>query len=305
MPPPLGPWELAGLAAKLAFYIGLFCSIGSIAAPLLVNDGSRRFLTRNLLYGLMGSLVAFHGVLLFFLLQVGGIADDGLAGMLDWSLVSFYLQTPVGDASMARLAGLLLLVVVQVAALVYVGRRTRPPAGQFYRLTTLGAAVGLAVVVHSFRVSGHLVVESQLAQLALLFHVLAVGLWAGMLYPLAAATVTLEPMELKFALQRFSRLALGLVAVLLVSALIMGLALLESPAALWQSSYGQILLVKLLPVSGMLGLAALNKLRLTRSLPAPEAVRKLRWSIGGEGLLAVLVLAVTAVMSTVIGPPGH
>ena len=34
--PELSPWDLAGLTAKLGFYIGLICCMGSVAAPLLV-----------------------------------------------------------------------------------------------------------------------------------------------------------------------------------------------------------------------------------------------------------------------------
>ena len=303
--PELSPWDLAGLTAKLGFYIGLICCMGSVAAPLLVGDASRRFLTRNLVYGLLGSLLAFHGVLLFFLFQIGSVANDGMAGMLDPDLMSFYLQTPVGDASIARLFGLLLLIITQIAALVYLGRLTRPPTRLYFRLSTLACALGLAVVVHSFRVSGHLAVEADPVQLALLLHVLTVGLWIGMLYPLVNATAEQEPLELKRILQAFSRFGVGLVMVLLVSALVMAIVLLETPAALWQSAYGVVLMIKLIPVAGLLGLATLNKFRWLQALPSPSAVIALRRSIKAEIWLALVVLAITAVLSTALGPPGH
>jgi putative copper export protein len=81
--------------------------------------------------------------------------------------------------------------------------------------------------------------------------------------------------------------------------------LLGGFAELWRSSYGRCIALKLAFVAGLLSLAAFNKLRLTPRLRAGDAGagRSLRTSIRLEMLLGVMVLAVTATLTTVAGPP--
>lgn len=74
---------------------------------------------------------------------------------------------------------------------------------------------------------------------------------------------------------------------------------------MWESPYGQFVLVKLLLVALLLALAAVNKLRLTPLLVAGDqsAIGRLRRSIRAEMTFAALILLVTAAFTTVVGPP--
>jgi putative copper export protein len=81
--------------------------------------------------------------------------------------------------------------------------------------------------------------------------------------------------------------------------------LLGDVAQLWSSDYGRIALSKLGLVAVLLCFAAFNKLRLTPRLLAGEAraVRTLRSSLEWELLFGVLILAATATLTTIGGPP--
>jgi putative copper export protein len=81
--------------------------------------------------------------------------------------------------------------------------------------------------------------------------------------------------------------------------------LLGDVTALWSSTYGRSVMLKLAFVGCLLCFAAFNKLRLTPRLLAGDsrAVRSLRTSIRFEMILGAVILAVTAGFTTLIGPP--
>jgi putative copper export protein len=74
---------------------------------------------------------------------------------------------------------------------------------------------------------------------------------------------------------------------------------------LWSSSYGRYLVLKLAVVACLVGLAGFNKLRLTPRLKAGDlrALRSLRRSIRAELILGLLILIITAALTTLTGPP--
>ena len=96
-------------------------------------------------------------------------------------------------------------------------------------------------------------------------------------------------------LQRFSRLAVPVVGRLVLSGLGLAIVQLESFGALIETRYGIILLVKLMLVTVLLGLAALNRYRLTPAVAAdPQNTRPLIGSILIECVVVVGILAVVA-----------
>jgi putative copper export protein len=107
------------------------------------------------------------------------------------------------------------------------------------------------------------------------------------------------------AAARFGTLAVWVVAGLMAAGLMLLSALLGDFAALWTSAYGRYVTFKLTLVACLLCAAAFNKLRLTPRMSAGDhrGVELLRASIRLELLLGALILAVTAVFTTVAGPP--
>ena len=118
---------------------------------------------------------------------------------------------------------------------------------------------------------------------ALALHVLAALFWLAALVPLLRDLRAGRQDRLSI----FTRLAPWAVAVLLVSGIVLACIQLDRPASLWQTPWGQILLVKLAAVAGLLALAAMNRWWL---VPAPGARPALIRSIRAEIVLGLIVI---------------
>lgn len=96
-------------------------------------------------------------------------------------------------------------------------------------------------------------------------HLTAAGVWLGgllllaaLLWQLRTQPVKADAMLLRQVVQRFSAIATLAVFVILSTGLFTSLVHLHSLAALWQTTYGQLLLAKVLLVLLALGVALLN-----------------------------------------------
>jgi putative copper resistance protein D len=96
-----------------------------------------------------------------------------------------------------------------------------------------------------------------------------------------------------------------IVILVLLSGMGMVWMLFDSPTELFSSNYGIAVTIKLCLVAIILFIAAWHKLVLVPKLTIANtslAKQKLQKSIGLEALIAVLILATTAVLSSVLGP---
>ena len=125
-------------------------------------------------------------------------------------------------------------------------------------------------------------------------HGIGVAFWVGALAPLAAMAKQ-KAASLPVILNRFSRIALPVVAAIALTGLGLAVVQLESVRALVETSYGMILSVKLVLVACLLGLAALNRFRLTPQLVLkPLDTSALARSILLECIVTAGILAVVA-----------
>ena len=149
-------------------------------------------------------------------------------------------------------------------------------------------------------------------------HLLAAGAWLGgllalgYLVMLARQSPSEHTTDARAALVRFSGIGSIVVATLVGSGLINAWFLVGSLDKLVTTPYGQLLLVKLCLLIGMLALAALNRFYLVPSLvkakevsePLASSLQKLRRSVLGEqalGLTIVLIVSVLGAMQPAIG----
>ncbi|WP_187428684.1 hypothetical protein ROLI_012160 [Roseobacter fucihabitans] len=151
---------------------------------------------------------------------------------------------------------------------------------------------------HVGHVSGR---DTELLDIALTLHLLAVALWIGVLTPLKRLTSL--PKTYTSAADvghRFGVVATVSVPALIIAGGYMGYQLVGSFSALLGTGYGQALIIKVLLVGGLLGLAAANKLRFIPALRAgePTAANHLSKSISVEWLVILAVLGTTAVLTT-------
>jgi putative copper export protein len=149
-------------------------------------------------------------------------------------------------------------------------------------------------------------------------HVAAAGVWLGTLGVLTAAiagTVRKWPAPervgaLYDVATRFSRFALAGAGVVVLAGVILAAANLRSLGALASTAYGQLILVKVAFLLGVMGLGAWNWRRAVPALAHPgadsAAARHLARSAAAEIALALAVLAATAVLSATDAPGlGH
>lgn len=167
-----------------------------------------------------------------------------------------------------------------------------------------GALLALALATVSLAVSGHASAGPSrwIGQPLMALHAAALIFWIGGLPPLIASLSGEDSLRI---LRRFSTVALPAVIVLVGSGV--GLIVIRgvSIADLIASDWGKLLMLKLALVACMLGLALLNKTRLTPALAAGSdaAQPALRRSIGAEIALGGAVLLV-AMCFRLTPPPG-
>jgi copper transport protein len=158
------------------------------------------------------------------------------------------------------------------------------------------SAIAFVGVGLSLAMTGHAATAppEALMRPATFLHGLGVAFWIGALAPLAAS-VSRPTAETLPILDRFSCLAVPVVAVLALTGIALAVVQLESFAALVETRYGIILAIKLALVLALLALAALNRVRLTPAFARDvKSAGALKRSILLECGLAVAIFAVVA-----------
>jgi putative copper export protein len=241
--------------------------------------------------GMRSAGVAIVLVLAHYLLESARMAGE-LAGVLDPSLQTLVMQSPTSAALGLRLAGL---------ALLFVGFRFK---GSISMQVSLA---GVVLLLAGFIAVGHTSTHSPRLVLALLllFHLAVIAFWFGGLVPLHVTAAREVPETTGRIVERFSSLAIWLVPGLFVAGLALTVLLLPDLAALG-TSYGRLLILKVVGFSLLLGLASLNKWRLSPALTRGErdARRAFGGSLVAEFVVITAVLSVTAVMTSLYSPEG-
>jgi copper transport protein len=162
--------------------------------------------------------------------------------------------------------------------------------------------------------SGHAAGEESpvLPVLADTLHVLAAGSWAGSLAILGIVAIPSAIAEPQGAggvavlamLRRFTSVALGSAAALLVTGVYASWLHVGSFAALWSSRYGHSLLLKLALLGGMGLLGAINWRRLGPEAGTKAGAHRLARSAWLELAFAVAIVLVTAVLVARPDPSG-
>jgi putative copper resistance protein D len=138
-------------------------------------------------------------------------------------------------------------------------------------------------------------------------HVLCAGLWLGTLAALALTSRPFRPESAPLLLRRvrrFSKLGLTAAPVLLLSGSASAWLRLGRLGELWGSTYGRVLLVKLVVFAGVALAGLFNWRRATPQLAASGDPEVLRRSMRNELLLALAVVVITALLVTT-PPPGE
>lgn len=304
----------AGLiAVRFALYVDLMLVFGLPLFALYTvqprrNEGSAVASPLTLVaWSLTGAGLSVLG-----LLMIAATMSDVALFQLDRERVDGLLNgTAIGTAGKVRVALLLLAALLGFL----------PAAMPRVRLGLQSATS--AVALASLAWTGHGAADEGsrgLIHLAAdIIHLLAAGVWVGAL----AGLLVLLARTRSGGSDRADRIALahralagfatvGSVAVALIVAtgimnswFLVGFANISLLAS---SLYGRLLILKLLVFSGMIGLAGLNRFKLTPAITArdgalaADSIRSIRRSVALEASLALIVLGLVAWLGT-LAPP--
>jgi putative copper resistance protein D len=230
--------------------------------------------------------------------QAAAMSGDPADALRPAAVLAMLTDTSLGRIWIERLA---LLALMLVFGLVLPALRRRLLWGAMSGLG--GAALALlAWTGHGGADEG---AGGAIHAAADVVHLLAAGLWLGALPPLLVLAFGPAARAAR-GLAAFSGVGPGAVAVLIASGLV-NAWFLVGPGALphlLASSYDRLLTAKLAVFAAMLGLAALNRLKLTGAIErqGAAALPALRASLLVETLLGLAVLALVAVLG-VEAPP--
>ena len=287
---PLSLWDAASIAAKTLTYAATLGAAGAVfflavCGPLIAGGDRPRI--RSVVVGLAVLSVFAGGAQI--LVSAGSMADDA-AGLWEGSLIRMVWQAGAGRANAIRAIGLLLAALGVWSA--------RPP---------WWALLGAAMAATSFAWTGHAraLHPDVLPVMLVSAHLVGIAFWLGALAPLLIVSRNGDVSRIAATAARFGSAAVFVVGGLMAAGVALLWMLLGDVTALWSSAYGRSVMLKLAFVGCLLCFAAFNKLRLTPRLRAGDsrAVRSLRTSIRFEMILGAVILAVTAGLTTLFGPP--
>jgi copper transport protein len=307
-PPPTEAYGSSGPTTtehivRWAYFLSLALLLGGLGFRLLIGREELPPAAERRFYAIVGiGVVATLEVgIVAFILRAEDALQLPFVRLLYGDLSSISSGTRFGVAFTAMTLGYAL-----VAAFVFLAWLTDR---RFLLWPALVLGIGFA---SGLSLSGHSAVDpgsSWLSELADWAHLSAAALWIGGLVQLAFVVFPKAPALRRTALLRFSRLAGGLIAVVLAAGVYLSIVRLPQLSDLWTFGYGRVLLVKL----GLVVLAltwgavhhfVVQSLR-TGDTRVSEGTIFLRLprSLAGESAVGMAILLAAAVLVDSKPPP--
>lgn len=325
-------WALAAVLGKWLFYLGLVILPGWLFFQLV--SGPAEPPRRGNRPAWLALVIILTSMLACFLLlvQIGEINRNGITGMFDPAMRNILLTTPNGNSLYWRLSGLLLWMLALAGFRWSWLRYSAAMAG------TVSLVVSFAVTGHVNNLGLIAQLAVSLHFLAVSCWVGSVFLLAYLLRPTGSTSSRLH--HWYRWLTRYGQLAVPVLVAMFVSGGYLYVQLLGW-SVLPRDPYHWLMFCKLSLVAGMLLVAARHKWHLVPAIAASlepwrddpealsggeedgekergnsigdssdgnsmvsarEAIRQMRQSLFLEAVLAASILAIVAVMTTVVGP---
>lgn len=270
---------LAALAEALLYgalmsAAGVPLAAAWLRAPAVVGEYATLITRRATVLVVLASVVIT--VVLFF--RLGGAFDDPTLGAI--------FSSGTGAALALQLTG---------AALMFT-----PVDEESSDSWRSAAAVAMTA---SFAFNGHAAAVGVTTGLLATAHATAAAWWVGSLWLLRRVCVAADINDVVRLVDRFSALAIRVVAGLVLAGIVLIVILIDFQASPWLTDYVLVLSLKLALVAIVLALAIYNRVRLVRRLRREAgAVFDLKRTITVELLVIGAVLLVTAVLTTFFSP---
>lgn len=137
-------------------------------------------------------------------------------------------------------------------------------------------------------------------------HLLGGGIWIGTLFTMYRAGLSIaqdgDATDVAEMVAAFSPAALVGAGLAVAAGTLMGVAYVGDLSSLWGTSYGRALLIKVSLLVATMGLGAWNWRRVSPRLGSADSTGELRRSASGELVIALCLIAVTAVLVALPAP---
>jgi copper transport protein len=306
------------IAARSIVFVAMMVAIGlfilriATARPVVRRVPESRLRPVSLAF-FVASVVALVAIPVYVLMAT---AQFALRSTFAFGALVPLLRASAFGRGMLDLELVFALFVVAAGLALWIDRpeRDQRSIAEILSLTGAFAAAGAVLIVPGL--AGHAAQTSPRGAMLLFdwLHLAAGSLWVGGLIGLLVLwrsfPVARRVAGLVVCVPRFSNTAFVSVLVLIGSGIGASLVHLPTFASLWQTSYGQALLVKIGLLAAAMLLAAVNLLRTRprllayRERPdlAPGAASLLRRLVVGEVLLVISAVTAAAVLSS-LPPP--
>ncbi len=284
-------WAILQPTVKFLLYVLSFLTVGTglfiLHFRTLLSPSTYAYcctLVRK--SSLYGSIIAP----LLLLMTAGNIGGD-LRSWFDPLMINIALTSKAGQSILVLFSGFL-IVFFWISF--------------FQKQKLIFGAFGYALILLSFSLYGHSTIKGLSSQLLIIIHLGTISYWVGSFLPLRFSTYGKFEEENLFQIaHKFGVYATYYVVILLISGLILGTILVGGLQQLLTSDYGKAFLFKLVFVSILLGIGAVNKFRLVPQLENNNSdhVIKLRKSINIEICILLLILVISSLLTTSIELP--
>ncbi|MGQ8365889.1 copper resistance D family protein [Glaciecola sp. 1036] len=301
-------WTILLAFVKFLVYLGMMGIMGSCATLLLLK-GSKQGVAVNahqswqlitLSFSFRLSIVGFFASVAGFFIQTGYMAEQGLTGMFSPFMMEMMWRSQVGTIATIHAV---IFVLFGLLAWFLLQKLKRGHGLVSFKILLGSSVIFLLPLAFTFSLTGHASQFVTFGEIQIAIHSLIGLTWVGSLYPLITACYLLNHSDLALIMKRYGNIAIVLVFILVTVGVVMLIQLLSSPSELFFSEYGLAFLSKLLAVALMLTLAAGHKLFWVPRLAHDESVRvKLLKSIKFESIIGLIILSVTASITTALSP---
>ena len=295
-------WTVLLILLKLASYLSISTLAGTLLMRFIItrcNDEAQQLFSfyeylKN--WQIKCLIIGVIAVMLRVPIESGAMVDLGIMGMLDPFMLEMVWTSVIGDQVAIRIPA---LISGLIAAFMWNVKTDSYLINYCCNGITVFA---LGLLAYSFTLTGHSAGEDELIKIILIFHLIAIASWIGSLLPLYKSCSLLPIDAVKRLMHYFGQMAVVIVLVLFITGITLLLQYLTSFDELLTSSYGQLILLKLLLVSCILLLGMRHKLILVPKMTQQHHVNTLKRSISVEIFIVFLILITTSIFTTFTGP---
>ena len=283
-------WTILNPIIRTFIYLTALYSIGSVLFKVHfhkffneeINIYCKKIIRDSALLGLFISILAF--------LSVAGNLGGEIQSIFEIDLIELSFETMQGKSY--------LLLIVGFSFLFF---------SYYFQRIFMNAfnVIGTVLILISFIVIGHSLSQGIYTQILLLIHLFCISYWLGSFLPFKYMCNIKNYENLYLVAHNFGIYATFYIGLLVITGLIFSYFLLGGILPIITSTYGNVLICKLLLVSSVLMIGAINKFRIVPNIKEnlSQGQSKLKRSINIEFMLTWFILFLTSILTTSLPTP--